>query len=254
MALSKEEIIGKIMKLMELGNEEKNSNPHEREAATRMAAKLMAEYCVDFAELRSAKPSEDSFATMEVDGSEDHKVDFESSLAGAIARAFDCKVLNLIHFGPWKISFVGSKHDLDIAVYFFKHVRRTMYVMARNNVTEATIRPSTYSRSGMASTADVKNARRNYCFGMVQTISQRLLDLYMRREEFIPADSKALMVIKKDGLDKFFHDKYPHTRSGRSISLKGDLRSYERGKEDGRRVNLSRPISHTGRGSAAQIG
>jgi len=257
-AMPKEEIISKIMKLLALGSSEKNDNPHERETASRMAAKLMAEYAIDFAELRSSKPSEDAFVTYEVDGSEDRKVDFESALAGSIARAFDCKIINtwsktmnpdsFVH--PWVIAFVGSKHDLEIAVYFFKHIRRTMYAMSVKNVTVETVRP----RNGRRSTGtDVNMARRNYCFGMVESISVRMEDLYKKREEFIPSDCRALVVVKKQGLEKYFNQQYPNRVSGRRTSLRGDLAAFGKGQEDGKRVNLSRPISSNNQQSA-QIG
>ena len=251
MDAKKEEIIAKIMKLMELGNEEKNSNPHEREAATRKAAQLMAEYSLDFADLRNGKPTEDTFVTMNVDGSDENKVDYEAVLAAAIAEAFDCRVINTFRNGPWQIAFCGTKHDLEIAVYFFKFLRRTMYAMATKNITKETTSP-TYGRSG-SRRVDVRMARRNYCFGLVQTIHARLRDLYLKREEFIPSDCKALMVVKNTGLQTYFKNQFPNAVNGRSIRLSGDHRAYDKGVADGRNVNLSRPIAHTG-GSSAQLG
>jgi hypothetical protein len=247
----KEEIITRIMKLMELGNEEKNSNPHEREAASRKAAQLMAEYALDFADLRVDKGKNEPFVTIEVHGSEDHKIDFESSLAGCIARAFDCKIINTNRNGYWQLIFVGTKHDLEIAVYFFKFLRRTMYAMANKNVTPQTINPS-YSRRSSTKLA-LRDARRNYCFGLVTTVGERMKDLYEKREEFIPADSRALMVVKNEGLDNFFHQQFPSIRRGRTATLKGDMNSYYAGKEDGKRVNLSRPISYSNGQSVGQI-
>jgi hypothetical protein len=249
MAQTKEEIISKIMKLMELGNSEKNDNPAEREAASRKAAQMMADYCINFAELRNSKPKEDTFATYDVDGSEVYKVDYESHLAGCIARSFDCKIINSRLSGTWKIIFVGSKHDLEISVYFFKHIRRTMYAMATKNVTQENILPSESSMR-----IRLKEARRNYCFGLVVTIGERLEDLYKRREEFIPSDCKALVVVKKDGLEKFFHKQFPNMIKGRRIELRGDMESFHKGKEDGKRVNLSRPITNNNAGTSAQIG
>ena len=250
---SKEEVVAKIMKLLELSNAEKNDNPHERESASRAAARLMAEYAIDFAELRSSKPKEDTFVTYEVDGSEDKKVDFESALAGSIARAFDCKIINTwtkTYPSTWVIAFVGSKHDLEISVYFFKHIRRTMYAMAAKNITVETVRP----RNGRRATGtDVNMARRNYCFGMVETISVRMEDLYKKREEFIPSDCRALVVVKKQGLEKFFNQQYPNRTAGRRTSLRGDLGAFAAGKVDGQRVNLSRPISSNS-SQSAQIG
>lgn len=248
----KEEIIQKILKLMELGNEEKNSNPNEREAAMRKVAQLMADYALDYADLKSSEPKENSFVKIEsVDGTESRTVDFEAALAGAVGMAFDCKVINTHRDFGWQMAFVGAKHDLEIAVYFFKFLRRTMYAMARLNVTRENVRPSI--GRNYRSRINVEQARRNYCYGLVVTISQRLQDIYKRREEFIPSDSKALVVIKKDEVDRVFREAFPRAVAGRRSTLKGDLGAYRKGQEDGHRVNLTRPISHDG-AAATQIG
>jgi len=256
---ARDNIISKIMKLMELGNAEKNSNPHEREAATRMAAKMMADYSIDFAQLRDGKKNPDAFVSMSVDGSEDQKVDFEASLAFHIAKAFDCQMINSFvktftgerRYGAWEIHFIGTKNDLEIAVFFFKYLRRSLYALSQKNVTKETVMP-TYTRSGQRK-IDLKNARRNYCFGMTKVIGERLLELYQKREEFIPSDCKALMVVKKDGLEKKFRELFPDARKGRVTSLKGDTSAYHRGAEAGHKINLSRPIGNNGQASA-QIG
>jgi hypothetical protein len=126
-----------------------------------------------------------------------------------------------------------------------------MYAMATRNVTPETINPRRV-RTG-SNKVDLRMARRNYCFGMTETISRRLQDLYARREEFIPSDCKALIVIKNDGLAKFFQQQFPNAIAGRRIALKGDVDSYRRGQADGRTVNLTRPIAHSGLGTS-QIG
>ena len=234
---TKEDIIAKIMKLLELGNEDRNSNPNEREVASRKAAKMMADYAIDIADLRSSKPKEDTFVTIEVDGSSEVRVDYESSLANAIATAFDCKIINSNRNYHWQIMFCGTKHDLEIAIFFFKHLRRTLSGMARLHFPK-----------------DVNHARRNYCFGMVSTISQRLTDLYKKREEFIPSDCTALVIVKKQGLEKYFDQQFPDRKVGRRTTLRGDASAYHRGKEDGRTINLSRPIAHNGGQAHAAIG
>lgn len=233
---SKEAIVAKIMKLMELGNEENNSNPHEREAAMRKAAQMMADYAIDFADLRSGKPKEDTFITIDVDGSAAVKVDYEGRLAYNIAHAFDCEMINTYRYGPWKIVFLGTKNDLEIAVFFFKHLRRTISAMARLKFPK-----------------DRDHSRKNYCFGLVTTIGERLNDLYKRREEFIPSDCRALVVVKKEGLASFFDQKFPDRTKGRRSQFRGNLNAYYQGKDDGKHVNLNRPISHDGN-RTAQIG
>ena len=238
----KEAIIAKIMKLMELGNAEQNSNPHERNAAMKMAAKLMADYSIDFIDLKNNKPKGEAFVTMEVDGSVDVRVDYEGALAQAIVRAFDCKMIHSNHNHYWQMIFVGSKHDIEIAVYFFKFLRRTLYAMANKNVTKESLTPCLL---GKITAAYLREAKRNYCFGMVETINDRLQELYIKREEFIPSNCKALVIVRKDDLEKFYQEKFPNSHKLRGRALRGDMNAYHKGGEDGHSVNLSRPISST---------
>jgi len=48
----KQDMIQKILKLLELGDADKKSNPHERELAQKKAAQMMAEHSLSFADLR----------------------------------------------------------------------------------------------------------------------------------------------------------------------------------------------------------
>jgi hypothetical protein len=255
MDAKKEAIIAKIMKLMELGNEEKNSNPHERESATKMAAKLMADYAIDFIDLKNNKIKDtEPFITIKVDGSSEQKVDYEASLAFAIAKAFDCKMINEIGFDrAWRIIFIGSKHDLDIAVYFFKFLRRTLYAMSSKNVTKESLKEANPYLGRRITEKYIENARRNYCFGLVQTISQRLDDLYIKKEEFIPSDCKDLVLVRKDDLAKFVKDQFPSLRHVRVAGLTGDMSAYHKGVVDGKNVNLSRPLPNSST-PATQLG
>jgi len=251
---TKEKIVARIMKMMELGREDKNSNPNERENALRMAAKLMADYSIDIIDLRNGKPADSAFVTFTVEGSVDEKVDYEAMLAGSIAEAFDAKVIN--SWGSnginWVLKFCGTKHDLEIVVYFFKYLRRTMYAMASKNVTLENVRIP-YGRKRVTD-KDVREAQRNYCYGMVQTIGERLTELYKKREEFIPSDCRALVVVKKEGVEKYYRDQFPNSLTSRVRRLSGDLSAFDRGGRDGRNVNLSRPIASNGGGAShAQI-
>jgi hypothetical protein len=99
----------------------------------------------------------------------------------------------------------------------------------------------------------IEEARRNYCFGLVQTISERLEELYKKKEEFIPSDCRALVVVRKSDLEDYLKKMFPNLRHLRASSLKGDVGAYKRGLADGKDVNLSRPISNAG-SPAAQLG
>jgi hypothetical protein len=230
----KKVMIEKVLKLLELGDADKNSNPNERETAMRMAAKLMADYSIDFVDLRDGQKKDNTFLQVDVTGASTTKVSWQSSLAGAIAKTFDCKCINRYPPTGWVLTFVGTKSDLEIATFFFKSLRRTVGRLGETNFRKV---------------AD----RNTYCFGMVNTISERLEDLFARREAFIPSDCKALVIRKTQELDKFYHDAYPHITKGRTIKLTGSHVAYSQGREDGKRVALNRPISHSGSVSA-QIG
>lgn len=232
----KQEMIRRIMKLLELGNAEKNSNEHEREAAMNKAAQLMAEEAISYGDLRSEKPDKNSFIRFDVDGSTVAKQTWESYLAGGISSSFDCQIVNTYarqSDNHWIIAFMGDKGDVEIAVFFFKSLRRTITQMAKLNANG--------------------NGRNNYCLGMVMTISERLEALYKKREAFIPSDCTALIVVKKDAIKEFVKDQFPHLVSGRRARLTGDIASYHKGVRDGHKVNLNRPIEGSNSRSA-QIG
>ncbi len=229
----KREMIDRVMKLLALGDADKNSNPHERENAQRMAAKLMAEYAIDFADLKKDAKRENTFARFDVEGAEGIKVNWEFSLAGAVARVFDAKVIGS-HQQNWQLCFMGTKSDLEISIFFFKYLRRTVGVMSERRY------PQTRERN-------------NYAFGMVMTLQERLEELFAKREEFIPADCRALMVIKKDDLQTYVKEQFPRI-SHSSFNFGADSHSYHAGRADGKKINLSRPISNNGGAARAQIG
>lgn len=241
----KDEIITKVLKLLELGNEEKNSNPHEREMATRKAAELMAEYSIDFAELRNGnKPTQEDFIKIDVDGTEQVKVDYESRLAHLISKVFDCKIVNRNVDTHWTICFIGMKQDLEISIFFFKHLRRTVHSMA-----------TMYLRNDCPplSRWEQFDVKRNYCLGMVETIRERLEELYKKREEILPSSCRDLMIVKHGSLEKAVDLFFPRRTDSHLSPISGDFRSFYVGKEDGKKVNLSRPIEGSGK-AAAQIG
>jgi len=243
---SKEKIVATIMKCLELSREENNGTDGEKATAKEMAEKLMAKYAIDIVDLRDGRPDDSVFVTFKVDGSADEKVDFESALANGIAKAFDCKMINSWginggHTYKWELHFCGTKHDLEIVVYFFKYLRRTLYAMANKNITKETV-----TGRARITPAYVREAQRNYCYGMVNAINVRLEELYMKREQFIPSDSRALVVVKKQGVEDYYRNQYPNARPGRSRRMSGDMRAFDKGREDGARINLSRPIEGNG--------
>jgi len=231
-----ERITRQIVKLMALGDPSRNSNAEQVRLANEKVAELMAKYSISFEQLRADKPSDDIFATVYVDGTSDIKVDYEAQLAGHIAYAFDCKVINTNRNGYWQLAFCGAKHDIEIAVYFFRFLQRTISSMARLKFPK-----------------DVRNSRRNYCLGLVTTVGTRLEDIYKRRDTYIPADCKALVLRKKEGLEDYFRKQFPYRTAGRQLRLRGNMEAFAQGRQDGKKIPLSRPIPYGGNSNGAVL-
>ncbi len=224
----------KIMKLLELGKEGNGAYTPEQEAANTMAAKLMAKWAVDFTDLRSINPKSTIFEHHKVDPMDVVYCGWEAVLANCIAKAFDCRVVSCRH-PVWTLDFLGTKSDLEIAIFFYRHMRRTV---CRKSETE-------FKR---------KADQETYAYGMVNTISDRLIDLYKRREEVMESDSRALVVVKMDDLNKFVHNQFPSLTKPRATRLKGSQEAYSKGLADGHKVGLNRPIAGTGGNPTSKIG
>ena len=235
----REAMCARIMKLLELGDDERNSNPNERQNALELAAKLMLEHALEFTDLYESTPKDKLFVQVDVPGmAGDHKLLWESVLAGRIAVAFDVQVVNCQGmFGqPFKVAFLGTKSDTDITVFFFTYLRRTVGVMGRRSFPK-----------------QVK-VQENYCLGLVLTLGERLAQMFAKREEFMSSDSRALMVVKKDGLEEFVKTQFPRLSKSRNIQIKGDIKAFNKGKADGHTVNLRTPIAGEATKPLAAIG
>lgn len=212
----------KIMKLLELGKEGNGAYTPEQEAANTMAAKLMAKYAIDFTELRASNSKGHVFEKMVIDPLDVVYCDWEACLANSIAKAFDVRMVNSKH-PVWTINFMGVKSDLEIVIFFYRHLRRTV---------------------GRKSEIEFKRKadQETYAYGMVRTISQRLQDLYKKREEVMESDCRAMVLVKTDGLEKFVKDMFPSLTTSKARTLKGSSEAYSRGLADGQKVGLNRPI------------
>lgn len=221
----KSKMIDRIIKLLELGSE-KNPNEHERNSAASMAAKLMADYAIDFIDLKTGKIKEEIFGREEISAVTGNKNSWEVLLASHISHAFDGRIIiNNKWNSEWTICFLGTKTDIEIASFFFKYLRRTVGKQAEK-------------------AHKLKREREAFAHGMTATIGNRLTELYAKREEFIPSSCTSLMVVKKDGLADYVKQQFPNLRRGPSIKVGGSRDSYDSGRKAGEKVNLSRPIGN----------
>lgn len=233
MDAEKSSMIDKIMKLLELGKDDNGAHDGEREAANNMAAKLMAKHSIDFADLRTGKKTFD-FTKQRVKAMDDFYCQWEGHLAYGLATAFDCKVVHWGMKGNWEIEFFGTKSDIEISIFFYSHLRRTIGRKAE---------------LAYRSKKDVET----YATGMVLTINARLLDLYKRRQEVMESDSRALVIVKTDGVNDYMKAEVPALRTIKSRKVDASSDAFRNGRADGHNVNISRPIANSNGASMRTI-
>jgi hypothetical protein len=221
--LDKNVLIEKIQKILSLANGT-NFGP-EAETAKRKAGELMAAYAVSMSEVLNTKQSsEEAFIRIDIDGTSDKKVNWESALAFSIAKAFDSRTVNtgLNKWEHWKIAFIGMKSDLELSIHFFKFLRRTVGQMSDR----------TFSN---------KSDKMTYAYSLAVELGRRLEEIYKIRNEISP-ECRDLVVVKNSGVEKTMKDIFPHLTYSKP-TLNGSHASWEKGRQDAQRVSLVRPIT-----------
>lgn len=224
----------KIRKLIALA-----SSPVEAEAKLAMekAGELMAKYELSIAEVRESEGHDikDMVEDVFVNGVGDRRRNWEAMLGHAISQAFDAEIILSSggQIDSWGVHFIGHKSDVELVVFFHKHLRRHVWGMARMNY-------------------KTKHDRESYCFGAVETLRKRLNDMYKRKQEVMDESCTALVVVKKGAVSEKVKELYPNLRKSSIGQRSTNWRAFDSGKKDGEKINLNRPVG--GSEQTAQIG
>lgn len=224
------EMVQKIIKLLNLADEKQNPNEMEREAAKNMAAELMAKHAISFTEINAEgngnKGPGIDITEMPIEMLRDFYQEWEGMLALALADSFDskCKVFTYTTGNP-RMMFVGEKSDLEVIEYFLTYLRRTIGVMQR-----------TYPG----------RSKRDYSVGVSMSICRRLREMYMKREEIIPSECRALIIRKTADVDNYIKRRFNEPFGRRPLREARDIRAFAQGYTDGEKVDVSRPLSGSG--------
>lgn len=249
MQLSEEErkkMVEKLQKLLALA-----TSPVEAEAKLAMekAVQLMEKYSLSMADipqgqnLSQEEMLKKSMVT-EVVGGLGQKVRlWEAVLAGGIASAFDC--MSVYHKNPvkeknnpeyfyWGMSFVGTKFDVELAIWFHTYVRRSIGKLGKIHYPKNT------------------EERDTFTVAMSNTIIARMKELYEKRNQL--SDCKALIVVKTGAVEEYFHEQFPKLAKPTRVKVNGTRDAWMKGQEEGRKLNLSRPLNGGGTAGRARIG
>jgi hypothetical protein len=234
-------MVDKLQKLLALA-----TSPNENEARLAMdkAAELMEKYSLSMADVNengNSKPDHirEQMTREDIPGLGSRKVNWESLLANSIAMAFDAKLVTMPYATwkdgekrDWSLSFLGFKADVEMAIWLHLYIRRSI------------------SRLSSKGYKDI-NGRNNFAHGMVSSVHGRLQEMYKRRNEI--SDCKALVVVKTDAVKKFTTEHFPSLKKGTRTQITGDRSAYYNGIEEGKKLNLSRPLNGSGSSGRSAI-
>jgi len=225
----RESILGKIKKLMALGV--KHESTPEGQSALNKAKVLMEEHDVRFIDIEDDGTIQDeNIGIVKVQWNK-HRNDFESHLAGHIARTFDC---DYVMTGKGKKgavhSIIGTKTDLDLAEWMFKYTRLQCYKLAKEHK---------YTGKEL----------RTYFFGLFFVLREKITDSFGKIESKVKSEEEctALVVVKKDAVDRKMTEAFPNLKKGRKArKLSGSHNAYINGQADGEKVRINRQVADNG--------
>jgi hypothetical protein len=231
---TREKVVARLLKLQALA-ENPGATEGERDAAVRSLGRIMFKYGISDRDLSSAEVVDSAMIKEDVPymtGSGKRRMLWEVRIGNKMSRVFDClAVSDYKNDGSPFLCIMGMRADVEIASYFFKFLRRTVYASSRQYSTKV-------------------SARNTYAFGMVKRLGERLEEAYKYRDMVAEeSDCMDLVHVKKGAVKEYKENEYPDTVKGPKAQLGGSRADYMAGMAAGEGVSLARPITNTGRPS-----
>ncbi len=231
----KSRLIDVVSKLTALAHDE-GATDGEKAAATEKAAEMMAKYSITDYDVGAFNGEADlDLSQVEVYGLTGRHRNWESTLAGRIAKVFDSKVVLTTYTEPWTASFIGFTSDVEVSVHFYMRLRR------------AVTRYSKLEYPG----AQLRN-RNVFAYGMVRRLGERLDEAFAKREDYIPSDCLDLIIIKEERVQDFMDELFPDIQKSPKTKLKGSRDAYFKGQKAADKVTLHTPVE-AGNGDRQEI-
>jgi len=235
--MSREEIIEKIQKLMALGD---SPNPHEAELASQKAAELLAKYDITMMDVIARKSKDGTIMDLIHQALFDQYGEgnyiWEGTVLVTLCNVFECDVVRR-YKSPGTDSTEGNKRefvlfgtssDLSIVSHFFRFLRMRI----TNNQRKMNM-----------------NKKESYFYaqGVMSTISDRLRDMYRRKQDILKAaNTRDIVVIKNDLVEKAKRKMFPKLIKKKPPQAI-DRNAFMQGANDGEKIPISRPIEGGGK-------
>lgn len=144
------------------------------------------------------------------------------------------------------LEILGTKENVLMAEYVFHYLRRSTEQLWRTFKKQ-------YDAPG--------SSKRSYILGVLTGFDEKLTDTRMENKATqagVPSSDadvalpilvqQNIMLGMKRELESFLQERYPRTRMRSWSSSSGDAESYYAGQEEGRRLTISKAITHTASG------
>ena len=216
-------IIEKIKKLLALAN---SSNEHEAALAAGHAQRLLSEHNLAMADIEASnKPDKADKVETAVS-----KIlpKWLRHLSAGVSSAFDCQAIH--HPATGKMTFIGVGADVQIAVYTFTYLDRTVRKLC-----------STYMKNHVSSAIANRQRelmRQSYYLGAVSTINGRLREQKVQT----PVTTGALVLVK-EGLIRQAMNEIGTIRTMHSRRSYISSDAYSKGQSDGEEVGINHGIN-----------
>ena len=228
--MEKGKIFAKIQKLLALGAGESA----EAKSAMEKAGKLMADNNIGLEDITDGAIKKDSIFEEVVNISAKHITVWEVNLAKALCEAFGCECLKQVTPMFEQRMFLGTKSDLKLLIWYYKYLR---IKVAREAETKFRL---------------VRD-QKSFGVGAVNTLSHRIMDMFAAKQKVMSNDTKALVVVKTDAVEKYIQKTYNVVR-GRKRNLHNlNHDAVQAGQEAGRNMSISRPVTGTRSATGASM-
>lgn len=211
-------IIEKIRKLLALSN---SSNEHEAALAAAHAQRLLAEHNLAMADIETTRKP-DKADTIET-AAPKTMPKWVRHLTAGVSSAFDCRAIH--HPANGKLTFIGVGADVQIAVYTFSYLDRSLRMLCSSYMKQHAV--------GTVTNRHRELMRQSYYLGAVSTINRMLA----AQKKETPVTAGALVPIK-EGLIKQAMGEIGNIRTMHSRRSYINSGAYEQGQADGTRLSV----------------
>lgn len=248
--------LDRIKKLLAVAKD-KAANEHEAQNAANMAAKLMAKYNVEFADLIMAEIKAgvgDSIVEVVVEDTNYRKriPTYYNVLVTGVAEVLEC--VSVYRPNMWNealgepkptMLIRGFKDDVVVAIWLCVYVLRQMDDLATQSWRENVL-PDLQERGVDVHASRRKSYKENYKFGVIQTLLPRIQEVHGRAQFEAEAESahaaesaQQLATVKRTAIERVFGEMKPTIRRVGGQ----DMDAIVAGMNDSSKVNINRVVS-----------